>query len=98
LLEILPWRPLSPLASTLAPSWRSLALDLGLTGYQLVGMQRVMATRSQHESKTALLNAALNVIRAKSYAATTIDDICHAAGVTIPGACLESATERKEIP
>ncbi len=41
-----------------------------------------MATQSQHESKTKLLNAALNVIRAKGYAAATIDDICHAAGVT----------------
>src|SRR6202051_4047315 len=41
-----------------------------------------MTTRSQHESKTKLLNAALNVIRAKGYAATTVDDICHAAGVT----------------
>ena len=36
----------------------------------------------QHESKTKLLNAALNAIRAKGYAATTIDDMCHAAGVT----------------
>ena len=33
-------------------------------------------------SKAKLLNAALNVIRAKGYAATTVDDICHAAGVT----------------
>ena len=41
-----------------------------------------MAIQSQHESKTKLLNAALNVIRAKGYAAATIDDICHAAGVT----------------
>jgi TetR/AcrR family transcriptional repressor of nem operon len=41
-----------------------------------------MTARSQHESKTKLLNAALNVIRAKGYAATTVDDICHAAGVT----------------
>ncbi len=41
-----------------------------------------MATQSQHESKTKLLNAALNVIRAKGYSATTVDDICHAAGVT----------------
>ncbi|MGA7712676.1 MAG: TetR/AcrR family transcriptional regulator [Rhizomicrobium sp.] len=37
---------------------------------------------TQHESKTKLLNAALHVIRAKGYAATTVDDICHAAGVT----------------
>ena len=41
-----------------------------------------MATQAHHESKAKLLNAALNVIRAKGYAATTVDDICHAAGVT----------------
>ena len=41
-----------------------------------------MASQPHHESKTRLLNAALNVIRAKGYAATTVDDICHAAGVT----------------
>ena len=38
--------------------------------------------QTPHESKTKLLNAALRVIRAKGYAATTVDDICHAAGVT----------------
>jgi TetR/AcrR family transcriptional repressor of nem operon len=37
---------------------------------------------SRHESKTRLLDAALHAIRAKGYAATTIDDICHEAGVT----------------
>jgi AcrR family transcriptional regulator len=41
-----------------------------------------MTKAMQHESKTKLLNAALNAIRAKGYAATTIDDSCHAAGVT----------------
>jgi TetR/AcrR family transcriptional repressor of nem operon len=41
-----------------------------------------MATQSQHESKTKLLDGALHVIRAKGYAATTVDDICHQAGVT----------------
>jgi TetR/AcrR family transcriptional regulator, transcriptional repressor for nem operon len=41
-----------------------------------------MATQAQHESKTKLLDAALRVIRAKGYAATTVDDICHQAGVT----------------
>jgi TetR/AcrR family transcriptional regulator, transcriptional repressor for nem operon len=35
-----------------------------------------------HESKARLLNAAIHVIRAKGYAATTVDDICHEAGVT----------------
>jgi TetR/AcrR family transcriptional repressor of nem operon len=41
-----------------------------------------MATEAHHESKTRLLAAALQVIRAKGYAATTIDDVCHAAKVT----------------
>jgi TetR/AcrR family transcriptional repressor of nem operon len=41
-----------------------------------------MRTRTQHESKTKLLDAALHVIRAKGYAATTLDDICREAGVT----------------
>ena len=41
-----------------------------------------MAPQTQHESKTRLLDAALDVIRARGYAATTIDDICHKAGVT----------------
>jgi TetR/AcrR family transcriptional regulator, transcriptional repressor for nem operon len=41
-----------------------------------------MAPQTQHESKTKLLGAALNVIRAKGYAATTVDDICNAAGLT----------------
>lgn len=35
-----------------------------------------------HASKTKLLDAALRVIRAKGYTATTVDDICAAAGVT----------------
>ena len=38
--------------------------------------------QTRHESKIKLLKAALNVIRAKGYAATTVDDICDAAGVT----------------
>jgi len=52
-----------------------------LTAYQLV-VCFFYGTQSHHESKTKLLNAALNAIRAKGYAATTVDDICHAAGVT----------------
>src|SRR5882672_1165295 len=42
----------------------------------------LMTTPTQHESKTRLLDAALHVIRAKGYAATTVDDICTTAGVT----------------
>jgi TetR/AcrR family transcriptional repressor of nem operon len=34
------------------------------------------------DSKTKLLEAALHCIRAQGYAATTVDDICRAAGVT----------------
>jgi TetR/AcrR family transcriptional repressor of nem operon len=41
-----------------------------------------MTVTTQHDSKTKLLDAALQVIRAKGYAATTVDDICHQAGVT----------------
>jgi TetR/AcrR family transcriptional repressor of nem operon len=41
-----------------------------------------MTTAAQHGSKTKLLDAALNVIRAKGYAATTVEDICLRAGVT----------------
>lgn len=37
---------------------------------------------ASHRSKTRLLDAALHIIRAKGYAATTVDDICREAGVT----------------
>jgi TetR/AcrR family transcriptional repressor of nem operon len=36
----------------------------------------------RHESKTKILNAALQVIRAKGYSATRIEDVCEAAGLT----------------
>jgi TetR/AcrR family transcriptional repressor of nem operon len=35
-----------------------------------------------HDSKTKLLDAALQVVRAKGYSASTVDDICHEAGLT----------------
>ena len=35
-----------------------------------------------HPSQTRLLDAALQVLRSKGYAATTVDDVCAAAGVT----------------
>ena len=41
-----------------------------------------MTTAIQHESKTRLLDAALHVVRAKGYAATTVEDICQRGGVT----------------
>jgi TetR/AcrR family transcriptional repressor of nem operon len=43
-------------------------------------MKRVL-----HDSKTKILDAALHVIRAKGYSATTVDDICHAAALTKGG-------------
>jgi TetR/AcrR family transcriptional repressor of nem operon len=42
----------------------------------------LMATQVQHASKTKLLEAALKVIRARGYAATTVDDICDEAAVS----------------
>ena len=55
-----------------------------MTQYQLVGMVTFMTTaqQPQHESKAKILDAALRVIRTKGYAATTVDDVCHVAGLT----------------
>jgi TetR/AcrR family transcriptional repressor of nem operon len=39
-------------------------------------------TPAQHESRTRLLDAALDVFRAKGYTATRVEDICAAAGLT----------------
>jgi TetR/AcrR family transcriptional regulator, transcriptional repressor for nem operon len=44
-------------------------------------MMAVTAVETSN-TKTRLLNAALTAIRAKGYTATTVDDICEAAGVT----------------
>src|SRR4051794_7734256 len=46
--------------------------------------QRMEAPMAQaaHQSKMKLLDAALNVVRTRGYAATRVDDICEAAGVT----------------
>jgi TetR/AcrR family transcriptional regulator, transcriptional repressor for nem operon len=38
--------------------------------------------QAPHQSKIKILDAALHVIRAKGYIATSVDDLCHAAGVT----------------
>jgi TetR/AcrR family transcriptional regulator, transcriptional repressor for nem operon len=40
------------------------------------------AAQVHHPSKAKLLDAALTVIRSKGYSATTVDDVCGAAGVT----------------
>jgi TetR/AcrR family transcriptional regulator, transcriptional repressor for nem operon len=43
---------------------------------------KLSATEIRHESKTKLLNAAVQVIRTKGYSATRIEDICEAAALT----------------
>ena len=40
------------------------------------------ATTTQPDSRTRLLDAAMQVIRARGYSGTTVDDICSAAGLT----------------
>jgi TetR/AcrR family transcriptional repressor of nem operon len=40
------------------------------------------AAKPKADAKTKLLDAALHVIRAKGYSATTVDDLCREAGVT----------------
>ncbi len=40
------------------------------------------ADRAQNQSKANLLDAALRVVRTKGFTATTVDDLCHEAGVT----------------
>jgi TetR/AcrR family transcriptional repressor of nem operon len=41
-----------------------------------------LPARPAHDSRTRLLDASLQVIRSKGYAATTVEDICRAAGLT----------------
>lgn len=55
-----------------------------------------MNAQTHHASKTRILNAALHVIRAKGYAATTVDDICHEAGVT-KGSFFHHFTSKEEL-
>jgi TetR/AcrR family transcriptional repressor of nem operon len=45
-------------------------------------MLKEMRTRDSNATRTRLLDSARDVIRTKGYAATTVDDICAAAGVT----------------
>ncbi len=42
----------------------------------------ITATGAQHESKVRFLDAALQVIRAKGYSATRVEDVCEAAKLT----------------
>src|ERR1700682_6024505 len=52
--------------------------------------------RSESGGKTKLLDAALSVIRAKGYSATTVDDICQTAGVT-KGAFFHHFASKEEL-
>jgi TetR/AcrR family transcriptional regulator, transcriptional repressor for nem operon len=60
----------------------------GLILYQPVGIKSPMrraavkTTDVLHESKARFLDAALHVIRARGYTATTVEDVCEAAGLT----------------
>jgi len=47
-----------------------------------VPTESIKSPPPQHESKSRILDAALQVIRAKGYTATTIDDVCREAGLT----------------
>lgn len=55
-----------------------------LTPYRLVGMASVVMNTANPKpsAKTKLLEAALSVIRTKGYSATSVEDLCEAAGVT----------------
>jgi TetR/AcrR family transcriptional regulator, transcriptional repressor for nem operon len=41
-----------------------------------------MSVPATHDSKAKLIDAAMNVVRAKGFTATRVDDICEAAGLT----------------
>jgi TetR/AcrR family transcriptional repressor of nem operon len=45
-------------------------------------VERMPPGKTQPSAKTRLLGAAVDVIRARGYSATTVDDICESAGVT----------------
>src|SRR5271168_921996 len=51
---------------------------------------------AHHESKTALLDAALSVFRSKGYTATRVEDICEAAELT-KGSFFHHFTSKEEL-
>jgi TetR/AcrR family transcriptional regulator, transcriptional repressor for nem operon len=53
-------------------------------------------TASSRDSRTRLLDAAMQVIRAQGYAATSVDDICRAAGLT-KGAFFHHFKSKEEL-
>jgi TetR/AcrR family transcriptional repressor of nem operon len=69
-------------------------LKAGLTPYRPVGMLILM--RASKSAKAKLLDAAVDVIRAKGYSATTVDEICHMAGVS-KGAFFHHFESKEEL-
>ena len=55
-----------------------------------------MRATAKHSAKDKILEAALSVIRTKGYAATTVDDLCAAAGVT-KGAFFHHFKSKEEL-
>ena len=55
-----------------------------------------MPRKQNPSTRPNLLEAAMDVIRAKGYAATTVDDICHAAGVS-KGAFFHHFASKEEL-
>jgi TetR/AcrR family transcriptional regulator, transcriptional repressor for nem operon len=54
------------------------------------------AAQTKADARTRLLDAALHVIRAQGYAATSVDDICRAAGLT-KGAFFHHFKSKEEL-
>src|SRR5215467_6146581 len=46
------------------------------------GIEGAMRASSKHSAKDKILEAALSLVRTKGYEATTVDELCAAAGVT----------------
>jgi TetR/AcrR family transcriptional regulator, transcriptional repressor for nem operon len=73
---------------------------LRLSRYQPVGMIRsvdaVTATKAKPDARARLLDAAMQVIRAQGYSATSVDDICRAAGLT-KGAFFHHFKSKEEL-
>src|SRR5947208_1723306 len=73
----------------------------GLTTYQLVGIDSPKGDAmpkaiTKQDAKAKLLDAALSVIRTKGYSATTVDELCAAAGVT-KGAFFHHFKSKEEL-
>src|SRR6516225_5807469 len=45
-------------------------------------LMNAATTRHQSDARTRLLDTAMHVIRAQGYTASTVDDVCRAAGLT----------------